>query len=139
MGGIAHALSKLTGGGGGIIGKIADPANVFGSRPGGMSIANAIDPGGYFVKEFTGSDFARQAADPAGVLAPGGLFGDPVVPEIPSVTGANAPPSVDMERVQAAAGAERRRERQMRAGRASNILTSSLSAPNIGTKTLLGA
>lgn len=44
--------------------KIADPANIFGGRPGGFSMADAIDPGGAIIKTVTGSDIGRKIADP---------------------------------------------------------------------------
>jgi hypothetical protein len=51
--------------GGGKIGNILDPANITGGRPGGISIGDALDPGGAMVKTVTGSDIGRKIADPA--------------------------------------------------------------------------
>lgn len=50
-------------------GPVIDPANFFGKRDGGISIANAIDPGGAMIEGITGSDFARQIADPLDLLS----------------------------------------------------------------------
>ena len=123
---------------GGSVGKVLDPGNVFGGRPGGMSMANMIDPGGFMVEEFTGSSIGRDLADPMGLIAPGGMFGDPIVPEMPSMTGENAMPSLDHKSDEAAAAANRRRAKGG-GGRASTILSSnSLSEPTIGTTQLLG-
>jgi hypothetical protein len=48
--------------------KVLDPANIFGKRPGGFNIADAMDPGGAIVKTVTGSDIARKIADPGKLL-----------------------------------------------------------------------
>jgi hypothetical protein len=47
---------------------VTDTAKKLDPSKGGTSIGGMIDPGGAFIKEFTGSDIGRQIADPAGLI-----------------------------------------------------------------------
>jgi len=51
-------------------GEILDPVNIFGKRPGGFSLANALDPGGAILKTTTGSSIGRDIADPGKLMRP---------------------------------------------------------------------
>lgn len=59
---------------GGFFSSLLDPANIFGSREGGIDIGGAIDPGGEIIEAATGSDLARQIADPGDLI--GSLSGE---------------------------------------------------------------
>lgn len=66
---------------GGFVSTVLDPANVFGTRDGGIDIAGALDPGGAIFEAATGSDILRQIADPIGAL-------DYLkIPEVPGIPG----------------------------------------------------
>lgn len=73
----------------------------------------------------------------------GGIFSSPSAPQIPPPAPAPEPaPTIDTPAVQAAADAERRRQRTS-SGRASTMLTSrsqdeDLANPRVGTTKLLG-
>lgn len=117
---------------GGTVSKILDPANFLGQREGGMSISDAMDPGGAIIESVTGSDIGRQIADPADLLS--GL--DP--PKYPDVSSATSPPSIDDPEVDEAKRKERELNRR-RKGRASTILTSPFGIPEDSPKkTMLG-
>jgi len=58
-------------------GEILDPANFFGKREGGVNWANAMDPGGSFIKSATGSDIGRKVADPLELYSNGKVQMEP--------------------------------------------------------------
>jgi hypothetical protein len=114
---------------------VTDPANVFGKRDGGMSMAGMIDPGGEILGA-AGIEQGRQLADPGKLLASDQMTGklpEPMeIPEIPSMADTTA--KLDEERRKRAASKQ---------GRASTILTSGMGSgelgrANIGATTLGG-
>jgi hypothetical protein len=117
--------------------KAADPSGVLTGES--KSFKDAVDPStmldpGGAVLEAGGSTMGRDYADPLGVLSGGSRPGD-----VGAGGATLSPPSIDDASVQAAKLAEQRRNR-LRGGRASTILSSSLSSSgtSIGTATLLG-
>lgn len=60
--------------------EIADPANFFGKREGGVNWSNAIDPGGSIIKTTTGSNIGRKVADPGKLYSTGKVDSDTIIP-----------------------------------------------------------
>jgi O-acetyl-ADP-ribose deacetylase (regulator of RNase III) len=56
---------------------VADPANFFGKRSGGVDWADAMDPGGKLINTVTGSNIGRKAADPLKLISDGTVYQAP--------------------------------------------------------------
>jgi hypothetical protein len=56
---------------------LLDPGNVFGVRAGGFNLTDAMDPGGKYFHEFTGSDKVRKFNDPLEIYSKGKVDDEP--------------------------------------------------------------
>lgn len=72
--------------------KALDPANVFGTRKGGIDVNQMIDPGGAAIETFTGKTFGRDAAHTGDLL--GIMHDEPIAPPAQAAQGNVVPVKV---------------------------------------------